>query len=240
LSVTDLIEAGTLSTEMAALCWLRVEDGVSFITGALRGGAGKTTLMAAILAFLPPNETIVTVGDRRVIDAALAGRLPLPATALAHEIGSGAYFGYIWGRDAADFFRVGESGVRRVTCMHADTPREAREKLLALGVRKEDWDAIEMQLYIRRTMHVRRVTSLHCRIDGRLEPVYVWEPASDAFARHSGREEVSRALAVRRGATAEQVEEAWSAREAFLEALLRDGVRDYAEVRRRVVEFCGG
>ena len=114
LSIVDLIEDGTLSAEMASLCLQAVRGGAAFLTGAVPGGAGKTTLMAAVLAFLPQGERIVTVADRSAIDAALAGRLPAPTTLLAHEIGAGRWFGYIWGRDAADFFRLPRSTGRVV------------------------------------------------------------------------------------------------------------------------------
>ena len=38
-SIVELLEAATLSVEMAALCWVLVEGGDSFLTGAVPGGA---------------------------------------------------------------------------------------------------------------------------------------------------------------------------------------------------------
>ena len=49
LSIVDLIQAGTLSVEMAACAMRAMHQGASLLTGARPGGAGKTTLMAAIL-----------------------------------------------------------------------------------------------------------------------------------------------------------------------------------------------
>ena len=43
LSVVDLIEAETLSAELAAYCLAAVGQGASFMVGALPGGAGKTS-----------------------------------------------------------------------------------------------------------------------------------------------------------------------------------------------------
>ena len=53
LSIVDLIQAGTISVEMAAYAMRAMEAGDSLLTAARPGGAGKTTLMAALLNFLP-------------------------------------------------------------------------------------------------------------------------------------------------------------------------------------------
>ncbi|MHC4593305.1 MAG: hypothetical protein ACYS8L_11540 [Planctomycetota bacterium] len=89
LSIVDLIEDGTITPAMAALCWTIIGQGASFITGAVPGGAGKTTLMGALLSFLPVGERIITVGSRSIIDTAAGAAEPRPVTLLAHEIGSG-------------------------------------------------------------------------------------------------------------------------------------------------------
>ena len=61
LSIVDLIGAGTIDTEMAASACRAMDNGASILTGARPGGAGKTTLMAALLGFLPPDVPITTV-----------------------------------------------------------------------------------------------------------------------------------------------------------------------------------
>ena len=53
LSIVDLIQAGTLSVDMAACAMRAMHQGASLLTGARPGGAGKTTLMAAISVVLP-------------------------------------------------------------------------------------------------------------------------------------------------------------------------------------------
>jgi len=55
LSIVDLIAAGTIGPEMAACACRAMHQGASLLTGARPGGAGKTTLMAAVLNFLPPE-----------------------------------------------------------------------------------------------------------------------------------------------------------------------------------------
>jgi flagellar protein FlaI len=66
MSIIDLIRAGTMTPDMAALLWLYVE-GLSIrpanlmIVGA--PGAGKTTLLNALIGFIPENERAVLIED---------------------------------------------------------------------------------------------------------------------------------------------------------------------------------
>ena len=53
LSIVDLLEAGTLSPALAAYLLAAISRGASFMVGALPGSAGKTTVMGALLNFVP-------------------------------------------------------------------------------------------------------------------------------------------------------------------------------------------
>lgn len=240
LGIVDLIEAGTLSEEMAALCWLEIARGASFMTGAVPGGAGKTTLMAALLGFLPQGERIITVDGPAVIQDALRGGLARPCSLLAHEIGSGPWYGYIWGREAAEFFSLAGRGFRCVTCLHADDPGQARDQLLPLGVARDDFDRVRLQLYMcvqgGRGRAVRRVSLLCCRLDGRLQPAFRWTPGADAFEAQVERREFCRLLAEPDGVSPGALEAAWRGYQDRLAELVREGVRHYEAVRARLVE----
>ena len=124
LSIVDLIQAETISVEMAAYAMRAMAEGASLLTAARPGGAGKTTLMAAILGLLPPGVRLVTVDSSGVIYEALQQSTVEPACFLAHEIGSGNWYGYIWGQDVADFFSLIEGQRRIASCLHADTLEE--------------------------------------------------------------------------------------------------------------------
>jgi flagellar protein FlaI len=240
LSIVDLVADGTLTAEMAAFCWQAVHGGVSYLTGAVPGGAGKTTLMAGLLGFLPPGERVVTVGDRSAIDSALAGDLSQPATLLAHEIGRGHWFGYIWGPEAVDFFSLAGSGVRAVTCLHADDAEQAWGILGPLGVARESFESVPLQLFIvvdRRGGRVlRRVRWVYFRVQGLLRPVYAWSRESDEFERLTSRDDLCQAMAEAAGSSPDEQEARWREREAILEDMLREGVFAYEDVRRRILE----
>jgi len=66
LSIVDLIGNKTLNTEMAALLWLYVEGLGSRPANILISGGpgcGKTTLMNALLSFIPEDHHIVVIED---------------------------------------------------------------------------------------------------------------------------------------------------------------------------------
>ncbi len=240
LSIVDLIEDGTITAEMAALCWLVISGGASVMTGAGPGGVGKTTLMAGLLGFLPPGERIVTVAGSDVIRSALDGEVNPPATLLAHEIGSGRWFGYIWGRDAARFFRLSARGIRCVSCIHADDPEQSWGSLSSLGAGREDFDRVELQLYMVMERHGlrtrRRVRTLNYRVQGEHAPLYRWAPEDDEFAALMPRGRVCSVLAQRLGTGEAEVDSAWSECGRRIEAWRGEGLQLFAHVRQRVRE----
>ncbi|NLX42680.1 MAG: hypothetical protein GXY79_04280, partial [Chloroflexi bacterium] len=59
LSIVDLLLAETLTLPQAAWLAAQVLGGRSFLVGARPGGAGKTTVMGALLGLLPRNEPVL-------------------------------------------------------------------------------------------------------------------------------------------------------------------------------------
>jgi hypothetical protein len=58
-SIVELIRDGTLDAELAATLWLLIEGRVPFLVAAAAQGTGKTTLLTALLDFLPPAIRII-------------------------------------------------------------------------------------------------------------------------------------------------------------------------------------
>ncbi len=225
LSVVDLIEDGTLTVELAARLLVCVADGASFLTAANPGGAGKSTLLANLLAFLPPGERIVSTGSRQVVSDALGAPPASPTCLLAHEIGSGHWYGYIWGGAARDFFRLPPT-CRITTCMHADTIGEMEGILLSppLSVDPEDFARVDLVLF----MHMerqgfgvrRRVATVHeAAFGGDRRLTWCWDADSDRF------EQVGDSPRV--GLLAERLPDAM----ALIRGLVDRGTRDFAACR---------
>ena len=91
LSVVDLIDAGTVSTDLAAYCMAAIGRGASFMVGALPGGAGKTTVMGALLNFVPEDVVLQPADGIHTIRRGLAQSSPRRCY-ICHEIGRGSYY----------------------------------------------------------------------------------------------------------------------------------------------------
>ena len=63
LSIVDLIEADTVTRDLAAYSLAAIGSGASFMVGALPGGAGKTTVMGALLNFVPQVTPLTAAGN---------------------------------------------------------------------------------------------------------------------------------------------------------------------------------
>jgi hypothetical protein len=227
LSIVDLIRAGTLNVEMAAAAMQAMAQGASLLTGARPGGAGKTTLMAALLNFTPPDVPIATVEDATVLDRAQAAP-PEPCCYLAHEIGDGDWYGYLWGSSVARFFSLIDGPRRVASCLHADTLDELVAMLSGrpLVVPRPVLARVGLILF----MHVspaprsyrRRVAAFY-EADGagghRLR--YRWDRDTDRFQSLTGTADADR--------LAPFVD--------FLTELVDRGETDHRAVRRRVLDF---
>ncbi|MBN2394521.1 MAG: hypothetical protein JXR84_27560 [Anaerolineae bacterium] len=150
LSLIDLLDAGTVDLPLAAYLAAAMRHGASLLVGARPGGAGKTAVMCALLNFLPNETAIRAVGSRAVLDMAEADPYPGATCYLAHEIGDGLYYAYLWGEEAHDFFALTARGHMIATNLHADTLAETRDQLcLGNGVVPEHLTAVALKLYLR-------------------------------------------------------------------------------------------
>ncbi len=162
LSLVDLLTAESVDLPLAAYLAALMQQGHSLLVGAQPGGAGKTTVMCALLNFVPP-ETALKAADglitlRQAREAAADHR----TCYLAHEISPATYYyAYLWGREARQFFALGERGYLIATNLHADTLQETREQLLDENdVAPEHVDAVTLKVYLgtqrQRTWSMRR------------------------------------------------------------------------------------
>ncbi|NLC55930.1 MAG: hypothetical protein GX774_03730 [Armatimonadetes bacterium] len=195
LSLVDLIAANTLDLEMAATLAGAVSAGASFLTAARPGNAGKTTLMASLLAFLPPGRRIVTIDDGRPVTGA-----PAEACLLAHEIGAAPIYSYLWGAPARRFFEAIGPGISVASCIHADTLAELRGTLCGgeIGLAAEVFARIDLVAFLRLDAtpqgYRRRVAALYASGREGHRRLFRWEQASDTFVREASPERWSEAI----------------------------------------------
>ncbi|MFN2110572.1 MAG: hypothetical protein ACK2UI_12990 [Anaerolineae bacterium] len=229
LSLIDLVDAGTMDLPLAAYLAAAMRHGASLLVGARPGGAGKTAVMAALLNFLPNATAIQAVGSRAVLDMATQDPAPGATCYLAHEIGAGFYYAYLWGDEARDFFALTALGHTIATNLHADTLEETYDQLcLENGVAPAHLAAVTLKVYLRvdrsdRLAFKRRVSHVY-ESDG-VEDCLLWRRN-----RHGTfeRQDVESAVV-------SPVEE--NAYVRFLTALRRRDVRYIEDVRRALLEL---
>jgi energy-coupling factor transporter ATP-binding protein EcfA2 len=179
LSLVDLLDAGTVDLDVAAsLAWLASRN-ASFLTAAGPGGVGKTTLLGAVLAFLPPTTEIVTIEGP---DLGAAKRTGSVRCYLAHELSPGFYYSYLWAGDVPRFLSLAGKGGRIASTLHATTMEEAVAQLADLGTSRETLGRIDCFLFMTLASVGRRVTAVWMPGEKREpERIWSWSPSGDRF-----------------------------------------------------------
>ena len=150
LSLVDLIDAGTVDLPLAAYLAATMRSGASLLVGARPGGAGKTAVMCALLNFLPDHTAIQPIASPSVLAAAQRDANPGDTCYLAHEIGAGSWYAYVWGAQARAFFALTTQGHIVASNLHADTPQETRDQLCRENrVAEAHLDAVALKVYLR-------------------------------------------------------------------------------------------
>ena len=189
LSLVDLLRSATVDLDLAAHLATVVCRGASFLVGALPGGAGKTTVMYALLNFVPPDRRLIAADSLATIRRGLASADSEPLCYICHEIGSGPYYAYLWGQGARDFFALPAAGQMIATNLHADTLDQCRRQLCEEnGVRPDDFHRCRLCLFLVHTgswSHSRRRIATVYESDGHgpHQLVWRWDSKRDTFAR---------------------------------------------------------
>ncbi len=161
LSIVDLVDAGTVDMPLAAYLAAAMQRGASLLVGASPGGAGKTTVMCALLNFLPRGMT-VRVMDGAASFAAAHSDAPGSTCHLAHEIGAGNYYAYIWGASARALFALAAAGHTVASNLHADTLEHTYAQLCGENaVPRAHVQAVALKLFISVAGRQRRVVSVY-------------------------------------------------------------------------------
>jgi hypothetical protein len=147
-SIVELVAAGTLDAELAATLWLLIEARVPLVVAAEASGTGKSTLLNALLDFLPPGTHAVELaGATETFDwlpqapelgwrrARTPGRhrarppiRPEGTVLLIPEL-SDHLPAYTWGAEARIAIRAASIGYGLAATIHADSLDEVFEAL---------------------------------------------------------------------------------------------------------------
>jgi hypothetical protein len=193
-SIVELIGSGVLDAELAALAWILVEARIPIIVAGLERGAGKTTVLEALLDFLPSTARRIDLagasedfawlpeaeglGWTRAAPSEPVAIPVTPASAVlvAAEISQHLPI-YTWGRAARTLVRAASLGYGIAATLHADRLEDVHDLLRArpVGLTDEELSYLGLILIVRAGRgpdgHIRRrvVAAHYARQVGRDE-----------------------------------------------------------------------
>ena len=245
LSIVEIMQAGTLPPRLAAAFWLGLERGASFIFAADPPGAGKTTILTALLTFVRPDTVAYfTRGWGETFDLPPASD-DYPTYLMVNEISDHLPV-YSWGPYVVRIFELLEEGYSLCSTVHADTVEGVIEQMRdEVGVAPEHLAnltfVVPMVIENREGETLRRVSDVGLIRDGgkSVERIATWDSKRDAFSVLDD-ESARAALADRLGMDESTLVAELDRREAFLQRLLDDGVSDIPAVEEAVAAFANG
>jgi flagellar protein FlaI len=264
LTITSLLEAGTLDIDVAALLWLSV-DGMRIspanlvVAGMI--GSGKTTLLNALAMLSPPEDRIITIEDTPELQFAGRGNwVPMVAQsgydmeALVRNSlrmrPNKIIVGEIRGAEAMALFNAMNVGHKGMGTVHASSAREviSRVESPPMNVPSRivaNLDLIViMNLFNIKGVPVRRVTEVaevggHEKDTVLLGEIYQWDPAKDQAV--EGKEMTPSTyldkLADKLKISKREVLKELEKRKAVLISLVNNKVFEYNEVLAAVDQF---
>lgn len=246
LSVTQIMRSGTFPPRVGAILWLIMERGAPMVLAADPPGAGKTTILTALLAFARPEASLYfTRGWGETFDLPPVGEGET-VYLMVNEISDHLPV-YSWGPYVQRAFELMGEGYSLLSTMHSDTVDGVIEQMI------EECDVPEAQVG-----RLAFVVPLHLGSAGgrrirRVAEIAVLEPLGPGYDRHT----IARwradddaydvlttpaqcnALSRRLGYEDDDLLAEVARRERFLDELMESGATEMDDVQRRILEFTG-
>lgn len=247
LSITQILQAGTMPPRVAAMLWLGLERGLSIVLAADPPGAGKTTILTALLVFTKPEASVYfTQGWGETFRLPEHGPGDPPVFLMINEISDHLPV-YSWGPYVQRAFELMAEGYSLASTMHAETVEGVIEQLIEecdVDPRHIGHLAFVVTLFVgardgRRFRRVREVGVLEPLGDGYdRHSVVRWHPDTDTHEMLTTPAEID-ACARRLGMEDDEFLNELHRREQFIEELLQEGVTGMEDVQTRVLNFSG-
>jgi flagellar protein FlaI len=256
LTPTDLINFGTMSSEIMAFLWLVIENSKSMM---FAGGTacGKTSSLNAVSMFIPPAAKVITIEDTRELtlyhENWIAGitREPLSrggegeidmyelVRQSMRQRPEYIIVGEVRGKEAIALFQAMATGHTTYSTMHASNVQEVLHRLESEPINVprmmlQSLNLVGMQVLTHSDRErVRRLKSLTelLGIDPvsrtfRFNELYRWNPISDKFEK-LGESDVLRKIMEQRGWKNMDIKNELDRRELVLNLLVKNGIRDH-------------
>lgn len=243
MSIAELIMAGNMSAEVAAMFWVAMEHGASMIIAADPPSSGKTTTLSALMSFtLPDTLVYFTRGAGETF--ALPPISPEYDTYILVNEMSDHIPVYTWDDHARKTFELISEGYRLGTTMHADTVGGVLAQLeqdLAIPKNHVAHLTFIVPMFIGRQQgtirRVAEVAMLEADGDGhRISRTAEWNRDDDSFRLFPQRG-TREALAQWAGLTPDELDDAIADRQRVIEGLIKAGSTSIPAVNEAVMAY---
>lgn len=244
MSIIELIEQESLDARLAAFLWLAIEHRSSLVVSAVLHNVGKTTMLTALLDFLPNSVERIYLRGLYERFEFLEDPKPERAYLLCNEISSHLPI-YMWGRGVRRLFEGLWLNYGMATTVHANGAAEVMNLLSSYPLEVPPQFLAKLDLVLtlgvgqgtgRLLRRVMRVEMVHDR-DG--EPVPETIAERDVL-RGSIMTSPGRLIGIltdRFGMDRSEATTELARRERFLNRLEREGVRSVEAVRDEIINY---
>lgn len=267
VTIVDMLNYGTLNSEVAAYLWFMMENRLSaIVVGAT--AAGKTTLLNSLVSMIRPDSKIVTIEEVQEINLAVKNWVPMisrPSYGLSGErMGEVSLFdlvkaslrmrpdvlvvGEVRGEEAYVLFQAISTGHGGLCTIHAEDVRSAIRRLTSkpMDVAPAYIPFLDLAIVVRRVVlqggdklkFGRRILAVEEIIDvDNQVRVFEWNPQKDVFESHLDRSVKLPKLAEFRGMTLKQILNEIKRRQSVLEWLRRSNIRHYGDLQKVFTDY---
>jgi flagellar protein FlaI len=267
LTITDLINFNTLTSEMGAYFWYVVEKkACMLVTGGT--ASGKTTLLNCISMFILPDDKIVTIEDTPELNIPHKNWISSIARLGFGAVGSTAEItlfdllkaamrqrpdyiivGEVRGEEAFTLFQAMATGHGGLSSLHADSVSAAVRRLESppLNIPRTLLPTLQLATYmsrvrisgspVRRLVHFAEILGVDAS-SGELDTNDVYRwDPKTDSFSYSGRSHIVERLAERSGQSMDVVQEEIRRRKTVLEYMVKKNIRRYADVGSLIRDY---
>ena len=262
-TITDFIQIGTISPEMAAFLWLCIQYEMNVIISG-GTGTGKTSLLNVLTPFMPPNQRIISIEDTRELSLPEFLHWVPTTTRESNPDGGGEVsmqdllvnslrmrpdrilVGEIRRKRQAEvLFEAMQTGHSVYSTLHADTAETTLKRMVnpPIDVAEAVVGAVDLNvvMFRDRRRNFRRVMEIAEVIDDedylRPNTVYEWDSQEDSFYKEGNSEEVMEKLKMVTGLTDEEIEQNIEEKKDILKWMVNNEIDDLDRVGRVVAEY---
>jgi flagellar protein FlaI len=263
-TITDFIENGTITREVAAFLWLCLQYELNIIVSG-GTGAGKTSLLNVLMPFIPPNQRILSIEDTREVSlpnflhwVPLTTREPNPegkggvsmldllVNALRMRPDR-ILVGEIRKKQQAEvLFEAMHTGHSVYSTLHADTAEQTVRRLVnpPIDVPKTMVDAVDVNVVMfrdrrrnfRRVMEVAEISeNQEDEVDA--DVIYEWHSKEDEVEKKQESTQIYDTLNLHTGMSREEIDENLEEKKKVLEWMEDKDINEVDTVGKVVAEY---